>query len=426
MIPENVQISTLSNGLTLINVRQPWHSGIHCNAIVKVGSCDEQLERDKGICHFIEHMMFRGSEDYTEENITKMINGKGGFYNAATSYIYTNYYIWTQQKYFGESIAILDNLIFRPLIDQTKMNLERKIILEELAEQKSDQYHEASRHNRELLFPDHNYKYSIIGNEDSLTHITPTRMKEYLRGFYRPQTIVLILCGQLPEQNELEDILYDKSHGFIRKTRASNTQVLDRKFGSPGFLNGQFNGSEEWDNIQSSITTTSYPFYMPDVNKQERITLSVLVELLGRNSNSLMFTQIRRDGALCYQCGANYTMIPDGVGQCNFAIFSRKDNVELANKKLDSILSSVKKGKITEELLTETKNCMLGRMLRYLESGDNFASMIGDAFVCDNDNYRIFPWEFEGLVNQVTKKQVVAVANQMFGDTHSRYTIFNK
>jgi len=114
MIPENVQISTLSNGLTLINVRQPWHSGIHCNAIVKVGSCDEQLERDKGICHFIEHMMFRGSEDYTEENITKMINGKGGFYNAATSYIYTNYYIWTQQKYFGESIAILDNLIFRP------------------------------------------------------------------------------------------------------------------------------------------------------------------------------------------------------------------------------------------------------------------------------------------------------------------------
>ena len=102
MIPENIQISKLSNGLTLITVSEPWKQGIYCYTYVKVGACDEQLERDKGICHFIEHMVFRGTEDYTEEQIEKMITGRGGYYNAATSYSYTRYHLWTQKQYLND------------------------------------------------------------------------------------------------------------------------------------------------------------------------------------------------------------------------------------------------------------------------------------------------------------------------------------
>jgi len=426
MIPDNVQISTLSNGLTFITINQPWNQGIYCHAYVKVGSCDEQLVRDKGICHFIEHMVFRGTENYTEEQINKMITGRGGYFNGATSYSYTQYDMWTQREYFGDTISILDNLVFKPIINSDILNIEKEIIIEEAMEQKSDPFQQAILNNNKILYPKHNFQYPIIGTTDSINNITSTRIKEYLRGYYRPQTMLLIICGNLPDQNELEDILYTKAHGFVRKTRASNSSAIQRKFGEFNSPPNDIYNKETWDDIKSSVSITSYVFNAKEIYKKDRVALQILTNIIGGDSNSLMFKQIRNDGGLCYNCGAFSTILMDNLGSYSFALFSRNTKIKQAEEKLDKILIDISKGKIQEDNISEAKNSLVGNYMRGLESGSYFSRVLASCYLDDSGKYGILPWEYSDIIKKTNKKHIVNLAQQILSNPKARYVILNK
>lgn len=426
MIPEYIQISKLSNNLSLITINQPWKEGIYCYASINVGSCDEQLKRDKGICHFIEHMVFRGTEDYTEGKINKLIVGRGGYYNGTTSYSYTQYDLWSQKKYFNDTISILENLVFKPVIRNDILNIEREIIMEEAMEIKSDPYSQSVYKSYELLFPNHNFKYPIIGTESSIQNITATRMKEYIRGYYRPQTIILTLCGNLPEQNELEDILYHHANSFVRKTRASNSTILNRNFGDYQELTSDITKEETWENIKSSVSLTSYAFDSSEMYKQERMALSILTNIIGGDSNSMMFQQIRSDQGLCYNCGAYNTILRDHIGCYSFYLFSRNNKIKQAEDQLDGILQDVSNGKITEDNISEAKNSLLGNHMRNMESGNYLSRAVTQAYLGDPDKYCSLPWEIETLINNVDKKQLVEIAQKILSTKKVRYRILNE
>lgn len=427
MIPENVQFSTLSNGLKLITINQPWHQGIHCYAYVNVGSCDEQLEGDKGICHFIEHMVFRGTIDYTKAKIDKMITGRGGYYNGSTSYSYTKYNMWTQKQFFQDTISILDNIIFKPIINIDELNIEREIIIEEAMKTKSDPFYHAFSKSNELLYPKHNYRFPIIGTEKSINHITSTRIKEYLRGYYKPQTIILTLCGNIPEQQELEDILYNNANGFIRKTRASNSSVFQRNFGNHSLLLEDVEKEEYWENIKSSFSITGYTFNAKNLYKKERIAINILNAIIGGNSNSMMFKQIRNNNGLCYSCNSSYILLVDHIGAYYFILSGRNQKIQQAEKNLDMIIKDILKGKISNENFEEAKNSLLGSHLRGLESGSYFSQMLSNAFVEeDNEKYQILPWEYENLIKKTNKKQIIEMAKFLFSNNYKiRYRILN-
>ena len=425
MIADNAQISTLSNGLTLINIKQPWNKGIYCHAYVKVGSCDEQLDGDKGICHFIEHMVFRGTADYTKEEIEKMTTGRGGYYNAATSCSYTKYQMWTQKQFLPDTISILDNLIFKPLINADAIDIEREIIIEEAMERQSDPYMQSILKSNQLLYPEHNYRYPIIGTEESIKNITSTRMKEYLRGYYRPQTMILTLCGDIPEQKELEDILYNNAQGFVRKTRASNSSIFKREFGKFGPLENDIEKEETWEDIKSSVSLTSYSFNAKEFYKKERVALHVLNNIIGGNSNSMMFKQIREDNGLCYSCGSCTHIIADHLGVYALALFGRNGKIQKAEEKLDQILKQIVDGKIKNDTIEESKNSLVGDHLRGLEQGSYLSASLSSAYLAESEKYQILPWEYEDAIKKVNKKQVIDMAKNIFSTPKIRYRVLD-
>lgn len=425
MIPENVQISKLANGLTFITIDQPWNKGIYCYALVKVGSGDEQLERDKGICHFLEHMVFRGTEDYTKDEMNKIISGRGGYFNAATSISYTSYNMWTQIEYLDDTLSVLENLIFKPLINSDALEIERNIIIEEIIEDESNPSNQAFEKACGFLYPNHNFRFPIAGTKESVKNITSTRMKEYLRGYYRPQTTVLVLCGALPKPDKLEELLYKKAHGFVRKTRGSNSTVLKRNFGDTNFDKNNYDNSETWDDIKSSTSMIAMPYNAEDMLKEERIALNVLNNMVGGYNNSIMFKKIRDDEGLCYSCGCFNSILIDHLGCFSFYFHSRKENIKKANDLLEKILKNVNDGKFQENDLEESKNNIIGSIIRNLENGGFLARNIAGNFILEDDKYNAFHWEMIDLIKKVNKKQVVEVANKIFKNNKSKYTIYN-
>lgn len=423
MIPENVNISTLSNGLTLVTVDQPWKEGIYCNVYVKVGSCDEQLERDKGICHFIEHIILKETEDYTEEQIEKLITGRGGYFNGCTSSIYTKYIFWTQTDFFEDTMSIIDNIIFKPLINNDSVNKEKNIILEEYFLRQSDPDNKIWEVMLEKLFPKHNVKYPTIGTEKSIKNINSTRIKEYLRGYYRPQSIILSLSGKLPEQNELEDILYNKAHGFIRKTRASNSSIVTRNFGEIEEIKENWEGEETWDDVKSSITLTAIGFNTNTLNIKEKISLNILTDLIGGNSNSLMFKKIREDLGLCYSCSSYFSGIND-VGIVSFSTYCNKNNIKEVEKQTEKIINDIIKNKIPTDLFEETKNYKIGGYLRNINEGDNFCESISNILIKESESP--YPWEYVDSVKSINKKDVYEIAQKILPLPKYTYRILNK
>ena len=426
MVPNNISISTLSNGLKLITIDQPWNEGVYCYAFVKVGSCDEQLEVDKGICHFLEHLVFRGTEEYTEEQITKLTTGKGGFINAATSYLSTLFQTWAQPEFLGTAISIMDNIVNKPLLQSDTMEIERKIIVEEAKEQESDPFQQMIIKNNHNLFLNHNCKYPIIGTEQSINQITSTRMKEYLRGYYRPQNIIVVLCGNIPEQSKLEDILYKNAQGFVRKTRAASTSIIERKHGDFSTLDSDIEEEETWKDIKSSNSITSYGFDASQIFKKDVAALRILSGIIGGSNNSLMFKKIRQDEGLCYDCGSHASIIGNSVGNISMYACSRKENIQKIEEITDQIIKDVCKGKFTKTNMEESKNNILGRTMRALESGDNMALAIGNGMLINDPNYSIFPWEYKEIYKKITKEQVVDMAQKILTNPKARYKILNE
>lgn len=427
MVPDNVQISKLSNGLTLIAIDQPWNQGIYCDAFIRVGSCDEQLAKDKGICHFIEHSVFRGTEDYSEEQIRELTIGRGGYCNAATSYEYTRYAMWTQPKFFTDTISILDNLIFKPNMNNDDLNIEREIIIEEAMQIKSNPFVQCLAKISEILIPEHNASVPIIGTEESIHNITSTRIKEYLRGYYRPQSIILSLCGKLPEQKILEEMLYNHAHGFIRKTRASNSSILKRNFGSFEQPKTEIYGEETWENIQSSTSITSYVFNTQDFNRSDHIAMDILATIIGGDLNSLMYKQIRHQNGLCYSFGAfPSTFSVDNLGLFNFVLLSQKTKIDQADNILDKIIKNIKKGKIEEADIENAKNNLIGSSLRGFENGGVLSSFLSKEYLDENDSLRISPWEYADVIKKVSKSQLAKLAKHILEAPHARYRVLNK
>lgn len=428
MIPENVQISKLANGLTLITIDQPWSKGIYCYSLVKVGSCDEQLEKDKGICHLLEHMVFRGTENYTKDQINQLIVGRGGTINAETSEAYTLYHMWSQVEFLEDSLSVMENLVFKPLIKTEHLNLEKNVVIEEILEYESNPFHKAIQASIEPLFYNNNYRFPICGTSNSVNSITSTRIKEYLRGYYRPQTIVLVLCGALPEPSKLEDILYKKAHGFVRKTRGSNSSVLKRNFGDINFNKNNFENEETWDDLKSSTAVITIPYIAEDFSKQDRVALSVLFNMIGGYINSMMFKQIRDDSGLCYNCGCLNDVTIDHLGSLSFYLLGRKENIQKANEKIEKIIKQVCDGKFNENDLSESKNHIIGSMIRGLENGGVIAKMMAMSFIRDEnrEKYCSYPWEIDSMIKKVNKKQTLEIANNILKNNKSKYIIYNK
>lgn len=424
MTNEGVQFFTLDNGLSLIAIHDPSVHGVYCSVDVQVGSCDEQLDRDRGICHILEHMVWRGTKDYDEDQIIRMISGNGGTSNACTGRHFTSYSGWTRSKHLGDMLAVLDSVVFRPEIDRDLLETEKTVILEEISKLNSDPSNVAYKKAVAGLFPNHNIKYPIGGTEESVSSMKATRIREYMRSYHRPQAMILGMCGNLPSIDEWSDILHERAHGLSRKTRAANAIEIPRDFGDKTPISSEVIDSEEWENISSSIIQRAFPINIEDSSKLERISGSILSDIFGGEEYSLLFTKIRREKGLSYSCGSFSSGTLD-VGVLATYAFARRQNVEEIDGIIDDVIDKILHGQFSDDLFKMSKNNILGNTERLM---NNPGSALGYYVRTQHDpdeSKRILPDEAIKILEGVTKKDVVAVANKILSRPSSRYSIFN-
>jgi len=354
---------------------------VSCAFLIKKGSVHEPEEL-AGISHFIEHMVFRGTEKYDRFSLKYTVEVVGGNLNAFTDRLATAYYAKVPEFHFEKSIDVLKELTFHPIFSPEDMEIERKIIIEEYKMSQDDPTSKLFDTLIETVWPGA-YGRPIIGRKETIEKISVEDLREYHKKNYNLSDTKIVLAGKVNDQllTFLEETLKD-----LKKTEKGNELPPPPSFHytEPKYV------------LRNDLEQVHIAIAKPVCGRADRdiYPLFTLNTALGSGMSSILFHEIREKEGFVYDVFSQlYTLKETGI-LIVYAAFS-PEKIEEFFKKLKAVLSS-------EKLFM--KNYEYGKM-RYLGKlemiTDNPSGMM--SFVIENLSHGFL----ETLEDRVEKMKAV-------------------
>ncbi len=186
----------LANGMRVLLAERHSDPVVASVLLYPAGSRTE-TERESGVSHFLEHMMFKGTKRHGKGEVDRLTTELGGANNAYTGHDHTAYWFELASDRWERALELEADRMQHLLIDPAEFDAERAVVLEELAMGEDDPWRALVRRVEEALFPHHPYGRPIIGYPETLKALTPADMRAYYRRFYHPGNATLVVCGDI-------------------------------------------------------------------------------------------------------------------------------------------------------------------------------------------------------------------------------------
>ncbi|MCV3213970.1 insulinase family protein [Plectonema radiosum NIES-515] len=205
------KLHILPSGLTIVAEQMPTEA-VNLNLWVKVGSAVES-DGINGMAHFLEHMIFKGSERLTSGEFERQIEERGAVTNAATSQDYTHYYVTTAPKDFAELAPLQIDIVTNASIPDKAFETERLVVLEEIRRSDDNPRRRTFQRAMEMAFDQLPYRRSVLGPETVISQLKPQQMRDFHAMWYQPQSMRAAVVGNLP----VEELIEIVAEGFTKK-----------------------------------------------------------------------------------------------------------------------------------------------------------------------------------------------------------------
>jgi predicted Zn-dependent peptidase len=193
----------LGNGLQLLGQQMPDLESVSVCFFARTGSRDEHDPAIFGVSHFLEHMVFKGTQRRDTERITLDFSRMGAEYNAYTSLEQTVYYARVLGEELPRAIELLSDMM-RPRLDAQDFALERNVILEEIARSEDVPTSQAYRRLMQTYFAGHSLGHDVLGTKESIGALAVEQMREYAARRYAANNLMLVLAGNFEWQQVVE------------------------------------------------------------------------------------------------------------------------------------------------------------------------------------------------------------------------------
>lgn len=332
----DIKTKKLKNELEVITIKKDSQIA-SINLGVKVGSIYESLN-EKGISHFVEHMMFKGTKKRNNEKLNRELEALGGEYNAYTDYNDTVYTISCLSEELNNAIDLLSDMIMNSTFDKKEVERERGVILSEIRSNKDDIEDLSFKQTNEIAFKESPLRYDVTGIEEKVSKFTRNEIYNYYKRYYEPQNIIITVVSPF-EHEEILEIISKKFTGNEFKN-CYNT-VLPKVVIEKNINVKKVNYKVD---IEQSSITYLYTFF--DLEKELELPLKILNHRLGESANSLLFRELREEKGLAYDVYTTLDMTKNIKSLYLYTAVSNED-VDLAIKAIDEALSKVINGEIT-------------------------------------------------------------------------------
>ncbi len=196
------QIYRLTNGLTVIHQHLPATPVVVVDVWVRAGAIVEPDEWS-GMAHFLEHMIFKGTEQLPTGMFDSVIESRGGVSNAATSHDYAHYFITTAAQYLEDTLPALADLLLHPTIPDEEFVRERDVVLEEIRSCYDNPDWLGFQALVESIYQCHPYGRPILGTELKLKERSPQQMRSFHSTHYQPENMTVVIVGNVEQERAL-------------------------------------------------------------------------------------------------------------------------------------------------------------------------------------------------------------------------------
>ena len=394
--------TVLDNGIRIVSHEMPGHRSVSLGIWVESGSRHESDEQN-GLSHFIEHLLFKGTERRSAAQIAEEMDAVGGVINAFTSKEHTCYYAKVIDENLPLAIDLLTDIFLHSTFDGEEIERERSVILQEISQSEDtpdDYVHDLFSLD---FFKDHPIARPICGREETVTHFRRDDILNFFKSRYRPRRVIVSAAGNF-NHDEL-----------VKEIGARLSSVADNSEGQHGILEGErapAMGSGVYSHAKS-LEQVHLCLGVAGIHQADpkRYVAYVLNTLLGGGMSSRLFQEVREKRGKAYSVYSFSTSYKD-VGYLGVyagtSLESTEEVVDLVMKELQKLAA----GDVSEEEMRRTKGQLVGSMMLGLESTDSWMSHIAR-----NEIYfgkAVSTEEICQNVRGVSRDGVVQLANELF------------
>jgi predicted Zn-dependent peptidase len=338
---------TLDNGITVLTEKIPFFSSSVTGFWVNSGSRFE-TPATAGYCHFIEHMLFKGTRTRSAVDIAQAVDKIGASINASTNKEFTIYYMHAMDEHLRFSVRTLMDMLQNSVFDAGELEKEKKVIMEEIKMYEDTPSEYVGDLFMESFMPDHPLGRPVIGPSQNIADASRSKLLEFYRTHYGNERLMVAVAGRIGSDIFLKDIERMRLNPAASLAPLEYPEVRyrygvdarDREISQVHFILG-FNGISSSDEL--------------------RYALYLFNTILGGGMSSRLFQKIREKQGLCYSVYSYYVSYTD----CGtFNVYCSTD-LKNFRKTMHSILRECRRVKIdlfTARELREAKTQLKGQM----------------------------------------------------------------
>jgi len=372
----NTKQTELSNGIKLITIKKDSQiSAVHAG--VNIGSLFEEKD-EKGIAHFIEHMLFKGTQIRTNEKLNNDLENLGGEYNAYTDFNSTVYSASVLNEELENAIILMGDMLLNSTFPIDEIEKERGVILSEIRTINDDIEDLSFQKVNEIAFKYSPLREDTIGNEHIIKNVTREQLVEFYNKYYLPNNSFISIVSPF----EHEDIIniVSKCFGNWAKKKFEKKKIIAEK--------QQFIKKISYKK-EIEQSTILYLYTFNGLSKEEELALRILNFKFGESSNSILFRELREERGLSYDV---YTHLDTSNNVKTLYIYTSvsEKNVDEAINVIDTVIKDIETEKIVfdDNTISLMKKIMKTAIASTLEDSTDLSNYVLHQAMDNEDIYQ--------------------------------------
>ncbi|MBD3425993.1 MAG: hypothetical protein GF409_02030 [Candidatus Omnitrophica bacterium] len=397
--PDRIEKTVLDNGATVVFNHVPDSPLVTIQLRVLSGLSNEGRFAGTGISHFLEHLLFKGTENLDSEQIRKEIKVMGGFINGSTGLDSAEYHITVPNENYEKALNLLVDMVMQPVFSEEEMEKERQVILKEFKLNQDD----PARVRMKLLFSQayraNIYKFPVIGYEETFKKLTREDIMQYHGAAYTPDRMVLGVTGGIDPRRAL--LIAKTKLGEYKRGLPWNTTIQKEP--------RQLAPRRAAASAEVGLGYLAMGFHTTSVYSPDLYAADVLAIMLGGGNDSWLYRHLVKDKQMLYTItSVNYT--PRYPGLFIIRAAGEPEDLENAREEIFNIIRQFKDSRIREEEVERAKTMVVSDYLRSQERIESVNSSMTSSQLLTGD-----PGFFKRYVDQVQKvtpRQIKEIAEK--------------
>ncbi len=335
---KNVTTIQLKNGFNLILIENHSSPMIASVVTVNAGSVNETKDIN-GISHMLEHLLFNGTANRTQEHLYAEQNYYGIYNNAHTDRDYTNYIVLVEKDFIEKALDIQSDMLFHSIFPKDKFKKEKGIILNELARDSANDSYWADEFFNRKFFQDTPYNLTILGTPSSIKQITRKQVIKFYQTFYKPNNMTALVMGDFDP--EVMTVLFEKYFGSTGPGKIPEPETHQ--------VNSSIIGKTFSQNIQSKTIYLDLGMIAPDVGDKDFYAFDLLIRILNLHLKDNLNERLKRKkSAQLLRVSSSFDFSKFLSTFSITAVLPPDSNAETVKNEIISYLKEFSKGKFKE------------------------------------------------------------------------------